>query len=64
LQLDFEAHRKQFARELATRFHNANKVEKKTLRNHAKDAGVFSFFEDEIQTANARRKTTVEDRIR
>jgi hypothetical protein len=49
---------------LVAEFWEADTTRKKQLRNQAKAAQVFSYFEDEIQKANARRKTGLEGRIR
>jgi hypothetical protein len=49
---------------LVAEFWKADTTRKKQLRNQAKAAQVFSYFEDEIQNANARRKAGLEGRIR
>jgi hypothetical protein len=49
---------------LVAEFWKADTTRRKQLRNQAKAAQVFPYFEDEIQKANARRKTGLEGRIR
>jgi hypothetical protein len=59
-----EVARKEKALMLVAEFLTADGPRRKQLRKQAKAAQVFSYFENEIQKANSRRKTGLEGRIR
>jgi hypothetical protein len=62
-RLDLDIRRKEFALELATQFSTADNTGKKSLRKQAKAAGVFSYFEDEVQKSNPQHKSGIENRL-
>jgi hypothetical protein len=59
-----EVARKEKALMLVAEFWTADSSRRKQLRQQAKAAQVFSYFENEIQKANSQRKTGLEGRIR